>query len=144
MDLTDDKSTLVCLAAPSHCLNQCWPRALTYMYGVNRPHWVKLKYRKTFFVRRCFLSSPIIFKFCTWPYTGVQNFQNNLTSEMDIDELCSPPPPPQFDLKMALWLVCAIAITGPTTANTDTWSVIFYFLLDHIVYNAMVLYSAML
>ena len=42
--LTDDKSTLVqvmawCRQAPSHYLNQCWPRSPT-PYGVTRPHWL--------------------------------------------------------------------------------------------------------
>ena len=45
-DPTDDKSTLVqvmawCRQAPSHYLNQCWPRSLS-SYGVTRPQWVKL------------------------------------------------------------------------------------------------------
>ena len=44
-DLTDDKSILVqvmacCLMAPSHYLNQCWPKSPT-PYGVTRPQWVK-------------------------------------------------------------------------------------------------------
>ena len=43
-DPTDDKSTLVhvmacCLMAPSHYLNQCWPRS-PKPYGVSRPQWV--------------------------------------------------------------------------------------------------------
>ena len=44
LDLKDDKSTLVhvmawCLTAPSHYLNQCWPRSLP-LYVVTRPQWV--------------------------------------------------------------------------------------------------------
>ena len=43
-DFTDDQSTLVqvmawCRQAPSHYLNQCWPRSLS-PYGVTRPQWV--------------------------------------------------------------------------------------------------------
>ena len=45
-DLTDEKSTLVqvmawCRQAPSHYLNQCWPRSPT-PYDVTRPQWVKM------------------------------------------------------------------------------------------------------
>ena len=41
---TNENSTLVhvmawCLMAPSHYLNQCWPRSIS-PYGVNRPWWV--------------------------------------------------------------------------------------------------------
>ena len=41
----DDKSALVqvmawCRQAPSHYLNQCWPRSLM-PYGITRPQWVK-------------------------------------------------------------------------------------------------------
>ena len=44
-DFADDQSTLVqvmawCRQAPSHYLNQCWPRSLP-PYGVTRPQWVK-------------------------------------------------------------------------------------------------------
>ena len=44
LDLSDDKSSLVqvmawCRQAPSHYLNQCWPRYLP-PYGVTRPQWV--------------------------------------------------------------------------------------------------------
>ena len=45
LDYTDDQSTLVhvmawCRQAPSHYVNQCWPRSLS-PYGVTRPEWVK-------------------------------------------------------------------------------------------------------
>ena len=48
MNATDDKSTLVqvmawCRQAPSHYLNQCWPRS-PMPYGVTRPQWVNWKY----------------------------------------------------------------------------------------------------
>ena len=44
LDISDDKSTLVqlmawCHQAPSHYLNQCWPRPMS-PYGVTRPQWV--------------------------------------------------------------------------------------------------------
>ena len=43
LDLSDDKSIWVqvmawCRQAPSHYLNQCWPRSLP-PYGVTRPRW---------------------------------------------------------------------------------------------------------
>ena len=46
--ITDDKSTLVqvmawCCLAPSHYLNQCWPRSPT-PYGVTRPQWVHINF----------------------------------------------------------------------------------------------------
>ena len=46
LDLSDDKSTLVkvmacCLTAPSHYLNQRWPRLIS-PYGVIRPQWVMI------------------------------------------------------------------------------------------------------
>ena len=45
LSFSDDKSTLVqimawCHQAPSHYLNQCWPRSVM-PYGVTRPQWVK-------------------------------------------------------------------------------------------------------
>ena len=45
LDFTYDQSTMVwvmvwCRQAPSHYLNQCWPRSLP-PYGVTRPQWVK-------------------------------------------------------------------------------------------------------
>ena len=50
-DLIDDKSTLVqvmvwCRQAPSHYLNQCWPRSPT-PYGVIRPQCVLLLHAST-------------------------------------------------------------------------------------------------
>ena len=44
LDLTDDKSTLVQVMAwfrqaPSHYLNQCWPRSMS-PNGITRPQWV--------------------------------------------------------------------------------------------------------
>ena len=44
LDFTDDQSTLVqvmawCRQAPSHYLNQCWPRSLL-PYGITRLQWV--------------------------------------------------------------------------------------------------------
>ena len=46
LDLTDDKSTMVqvmawCHQAPSHYLNQCWPRSLLQC-GITRPQWVNM------------------------------------------------------------------------------------------------------
>ena len=46
LDHTHDKSTLVqvmacCLTAPSHYLNQCWPKSLS-PYGVTRLQWVNI------------------------------------------------------------------------------------------------------
>ena len=45
--LTEDKSTLVqvmawCRQAPSHDLNQCWPRSMAgpRLYDITRPQWV--------------------------------------------------------------------------------------------------------
>ena len=45
-DFTDDKSTLVhvmawCLQAPSHFLDQCWPRSVS-PYGIARPQYVNI------------------------------------------------------------------------------------------------------
>ena len=59
LDLTDDKSTLVqvmawCLTAPSHYLNQCWPRSLP-PYVITRPQGVNSSYSKyRIFWKKCF------------------------------------------------------------------------------------------
>ena len=64
MGLTDDKSTLVqvmawCLTAPSHYLNQCWPRSMS-PYGITRPQWVNLLVPGK---QHCSNFKSIIFKF---------------------------------------------------------------------------------
>ena len=73
----DGKSTLVqvmawCLTAPSHYMNQCWPRS----YGVTRPQWVNphniLNFleetQKRIYIFCCFMSLK-----CHWNSTGSWN-----------------------------------------------------------------------